>query len=118
MSRVTAGAHTRARHKKVLALAKGYHLGRKNLFRQARQAVIRAGVYSYRDRKVKKRVFRSGWIMALNAAARSRGLTYHELMSRLRGAHSPLDRKVLAELAKRDPAVFDTVVQNITPDNE
>jgi large subunit ribosomal protein L20 len=106
MARVKRGVTARARHKKILSLAKGYRGRKKNAFRLATQAVTRAGVYAYRDRRVKKREFRALWIARINAAAREHGLSYSRLMNGLKKAGIELDRKILAELAVTDSEVF------------
>lgn len=106
MSRVKRGANARARHKKVLAKAKGYRGRRKNVYRVATQAVTKAGQYAYRDRRQRKRDFRSLWIVRINAAARECGLSYSRLMNGLRKAAIEVDRKVLADLAVHDKAAF------------
>ena len=106
MPRVKRGVTARARHKKVLAQAKGYRGRRKNVFRIANQAVTRAGQYAYRDRRQRKRQFRALWIARINAAARANGLSYSRLMNGLRKAAIELDRKVLADLAVADKAAF------------
>ncbi|MCX7901479.1 MAG: 50S ribosomal protein L20, partial [Burkholderiaceae bacterium] len=99
MPRVKRGVTARARHKKVLAQAKGYTQRRKSVFRVAKQAVMKAGQYAYRDRRQKKRVFRALWIARINAAARAQGLSYSTFMAGLKRAAIELDRKVLADLA-------------------
>jgi large subunit ribosomal protein L20 len=106
MSRVKRGVTTHARHRKVIKQAKGYYGRRKNTIRVAKQAVEKAGQYAYRDRKVKKRTFRSLWIQRINAAARANGLTYGRLIDGLRKAGIELDRKVLADIAVREPETF------------
>lgn len=106
MPRVKRGVTARARHKKVLAQAKGYRGRRKNVFRIATQAVTRAGQYAYRDRRQRKRQFRALWIARINAAARANGLSYSRLMNGLKKAAIELDRKVLADLAVADKAAF------------
>jgi large subunit ribosomal protein L20 len=111
MARVKRGVTAHARHKKILAQAKGYKHGRKNIFRLAKQAIIRAGVYQYRDRKVKKREFRASWIIVLNAAAKSHGISYSQFMLGLKKADITLNRKVLAELAQDHPEQFETIIQ-------
>ena len=111
MARVKRGVVAHARHKKVLRRAKGYSGRRKNTIRAAAQAVTRAGQYARRDRRVKKRVFRSLWVCRINAAARARGLTYGRLMHGLTKAGIPIDRKILAELAASEPASFDELVK-------
>ncbi|MBI3769103.1 MAG: 50S ribosomal protein L20 [Deltaproteobacteria bacterium] len=106
MPRVKRGTKTRRRHKKVLKLAKGNVGGRRRGYRQARETVEKGLVYAYRDRKVRKRDFRSLWIVRINAAARLHGLSYSRLMQGLKKAGVDLDRKVLADLAVRDPGAF------------
>jgi len=106
MPRVKRGVTARARHKKVLSQAKGYRGRRKNVFRVAKQAVIRAGQYAYRDRRQRKRVFRALWIVRINAAARECGLSYSRLMNGLKKAGIELDRKVLADIAVFDKPAF------------
>ena len=96
MARVKRGVQARARHKKVLKQAKGYRGARSRTYKVAKQAVMRAGQYAYRDRRVKKRTFRSLWIVRINAAARENGLTYSKLIAGLKKANIDLDRKVLA----------------------
>jgi large subunit ribosomal protein L20 len=109
MPRVKRGVTARARHKKVLALAKGYRGRRKNVFRIAKQAVMKAGQYAYRDRRAKKRVFRALWIARINAASRGLGMTYSKFVAGLKKAEIEIDRKVLADLAVRDPAGFASI---------
>ncbi|OGT80582.1 MAG: 50S ribosomal protein L20 [Gammaproteobacteria bacterium RIFCSPLOWO2_02_FULL_61_13] len=99
MARVKRGVTAHARHKKILNLAKGYRGRKKNVFRLATQAVTRAGVYAYRDRRVKKREFRALWIARINAAAREHGLSYSRFMNGLKKASIEIDRKVLSDLA-------------------
>src|SRR5476649_275369 len=106
MPRVKRGVTARARHKKILALAKGYRGRRKNVYRVAKQAVMKAGQYAYRDRRTRKRVFRALWIARINAAARQCGLTYSVFMNGLKRAAIEVDRKVLADLAVTDMAAF------------
>ena len=106
MARVKRGVNARASHKAVIAAAKGYRERRKNVFRVANQAVTRAGEYAYRDRKQKKRHFRSLWILRINAAARENGLSYSRLISGLNKAAIEIDRKVLADLAVTDKLAF------------
>ena len=110
MPRVKRGVTARARHKKILALAKGYRGRRKNVYRIAKQAVMKAGQYAYRDRRAKKRVFRRQWIARINAASRQQGLSYSRFIAGLKKAAIELDRKVLAELAVNDPAAFNSIV--------
>ncbi len=106
MPRVKRGVTAHARHKKVLEQAKGYRGRRKNVYRVAKQAVTKAGQYAYRDRRTKKRVFRSLWIARINAAARENGLSYSRLIDGLNKSDVDIDRKILAELAVADKAVF------------
>jgi large subunit ribosomal protein L20 len=111
MPRVKRGVTARARHKKVLALAKGFRGRRKNVFRIAKEAVMRAGQYAYRDRRTKKRVFRQLWIARINAATRGLGVTYSKFMAGLKKANVDLDRKILADLAVRDAATFGRIAE-------
>ena len=111
MSRVKRGVTGHARHRKVLKQAKGYYGRRKNTIRVARQAVEKAGQYAYRDRRVKKRTFRSLWIQRINAAARVHGLTYGRFIDGLNKAGIELDRKVLAAIAYDDAATFAEIVK-------
>ena len=113
MPRVKRGVTARARHKKVLALAKGYRGRRKNVYRIAKQAVMKAGQYAYRDRRAKKREFRRLWIARINAASRALGLTYSKFMAGLKKAQIDVDRKVLADLAVHDPAAFGSIVDKV-----
>ena len=113
MSRVKSGVITKARHKKVLKQAKGYFGRRKNTFRIANQAVEKAGQYSYRDRKVKKRVFRSLWIQRINAGCRLHGLKYSSFVNGLKKINLGLNRKVIADLAANDPNTFKKIVDQI-----
>lgn len=106
MARVKGAVRTRARHKKILKLAKGYFGAKSKLFRIANQAVMKSLVYAYRDRKNKKRSFRSLWIARINAAARINGLSYSKFMSGLKKADITLNRKVLADMAVNDSAAF------------
>ena len=113
MPRVKRGVTARARHKKVLALAKGYRGRRKNVFRIAKQAVMKAGQYAYRDRRTKKRVFRQLWIARINAASRGLGLTYSKFVAGLKKAQIDIDRKVLADIAVHDKAAFAGIVEQV-----
>ena len=113
MPRVKRGVTARARHKKILALAKGYRGRRKNVFRIAKQAVMKAGQYAYRDRRTRKRVFRALWIARINAASRSMGITYSKFMAGMKKAAIDIDRKMLAELAVNDPAAFGAIVAKV-----
>ncbi len=106
MPRVKRGVTARAKHKKVIARAKGYQGRRKNVFRVAKQAVIKAGQYAYRDRRQRKRQFRSLWIARINAAARECGLSYSRMINGLKKAGVEVDRKVLADIAVFDKAGF------------
>jgi len=107
MPRVKRGVTARAKHKKVLDAAKGYRGRRKNVFRVAKEAIMKAGQYAYRDRRQKKRVFRALWIARINAGAREFGLTYSRLINGLKKASVEVDRKVLADLAVFDKAAFE-----------
>ena len=111
MARVKRGVTARARHKKVLKAAKGYREARSRVFRVAKQAVTRAGVYAYRDRRVKKRDFRGLWIVRINAGARENGLTYSLFMSGLKKLNILVDRKVLADIAVHDKVGFAALVE-------
>ena len=110
--RVKRGVTARAKHKKILKAAKGMQHNRTRSFRLAKQAVIRALQYSYRDRRNKKRDLRGLWITRINAAARENGTTYGKLIAGLKAANIELDRKVLAELAVNEPAAFSTIVKS------
>jgi large subunit ribosomal protein L20 len=111
MPRVKRGVTAHARHKKILALAKGYRGRRKNVYRVAKQAVMKAGQYAYRDRRQRKRQFRALWIVRINAAARECGLSYSKLMNGLKKAAIEVDRKILADLAVFDKLVFSQFVE-------
>ena len=111
MPRVKRGVTARARHKKVLALAKGFRGRRGNVYRIAKEAVMKAGQYAYRDRRAKKRVFRRLWIARINAGSRALGLTYSKFMAGIKKASIEIDRKVLADLAVNDPAAFASLVE-------
>lgn len=113
MPRVKRGTQSRKRHKNLLARTKGFRQGRKNLVREARQASVRAMHYAFRDRRVKKRTFRSLWIIRLNAALRAHGLTYSKFIPLLAKSDLTLNRKVLSELAAKDPAAFELLVKKI-----
>jgi len=110
MSRVKRGVTTHARHRKIVKAAKGYYGRRKNTFRAANQAVEKAGQYAYRDRKARKRSFRSLWIQRINAATRAHGLTYGRFINGLSRAGIEVDRKVLVDLAVREPGSFKALV--------
>lgn len=113
MARVKRGTQVRKRHKRLLQLTKGYKLGRNNLFRQAKQAVLKAGQYAYRDRRNKKRDFRKLWIVQLNAAARQHGLSYSKFIAGQAKAGISLNRKVLAELSIKAPAEFAKIAAKV-----
>ena len=110
MSRVKRGVTSRAKHKKTLKAAKGFYGRRKNTIRTAKAAVDRAMQYAYRDRKNKKRTFRALWIQRINAAVREGGLTYSRFIAGLGKAGVQVDRKVLSDLAVREPAAFQALV--------
>jgi large subunit ribosomal protein L20 len=111
MPRVKRGVTAHARHKKILKLAKGYRGRRKNVYRVAKQAVMKAGQYAYRDRRQRKRQFRALWIARINAAAREHGLPYSLFMNGLKKAGIDLDRKVLADLAVFDRSAFEKITE-------
>ena len=111
MSRVKRGVVAHAKHKKVLDKAKGYFGARRKVFRVAKQAVIKAGQYAYRDRRQRKRQFRSLWIARINAAARENGMSYSRLIDGLNKANIEVDRKVLADIAVFDKAAFSALAE-------
>jgi large subunit ribosomal protein L20 len=111
MPRVKRGVQARARHKKVIAEAKGYYGARRKVYRVAKQAVIKAGQYAYRDRRQRKRQFRALWIARINAAARENGLSYSRFINGLSKAEIEIDRKVLADLAVFDKAAFSALAE-------
>jgi large subunit ribosomal protein L20 len=113
MPRVKGGFKTRRRRKIILERAKGYYGARSRLYRVATEAVDKALQYAYRDRRVKKREFRSLWIIRINAAARAFGLSYSQLMSRLKKANIVLSRKALADIAYNDPSAFSQLVEKV-----
>ena len=113
MPRVKRGVTARARHKKIIALAKGFRGRRGNVFRVAKEAVMKAGQYAYRDRRNKKRVFRRLWIARINAAARECGLTYSQFTNGLKKASIEVDRKMLADIAVHDKAAFASIVEQV-----
>jgi large subunit ribosomal protein L20 len=113
MARVKRGVVAHAKHKKVLEQAKGFYGRRKNTIRTAKAAVDKAGQYAYRDRKVRKRSFRSLWIQRINAAARIEGLTYSRFISGLERAGITIDRKVLADIAGNDPVAFKAIADQV-----
>lgn len=111
MARVKRGVIARRRHKKVLKQAKGYYGARSRVFRVAKQAVTKAGQYAYRDRRQRKRQFRALWIARINAGARMNGLSYSRFIAGLKKAAIEIDRKVMADLAVHDKAVFAQLVE-------
>ena len=111
MARVKRGVVARRRHKKILNQAKGYYGARSRVFRVAKQAVIKAGQYAYRDRRNRKRAFRALWIARINAGARANGLSYSRLIAGLKKANVEIDRKVLADLAVNEKAAFTAIVE-------
>ena len=111
MARVKRGVQARKRHKKILKLAKGYYNARRKIYRVAKQAVIKAGQYAYRDRKTRKRTYRALWITRINAGARNNGMSYSRFINGLKKADISLDRKVLADMAVHDKAGFAAVVE-------
>jgi len=118
MSRVKRGVQAKKRHKKILKLAKGYRGARSRTFKVANQAVIKAGQYAYRDRKVKKRTFRSLWIIRINAAVREHGLSYSVFMNGLKKANIDLDRRVLANMAVENKEGFASLVSKVKENKE
>ncbi len=113
MPRVKRGVTAHARHKKVIAQAKGYRGRRGNVYRIAKEAVMRAGQYAYRDRRTRKREFRALWIARINAAVREHGITYSAFMNGIKKASIEIDRKVLADLAVVDKAAFAKIVGDV-----
>ena len=111
MPRVKRGVTARARHKKMIAQAKGFRGRRNNVFKIAKQAVMKAGQYQYRDRRTKKRDFRGLWIARINAAVRELGMTYSVFMNGLKKASIDIDRKVLADLAVHDKTAFSKIAE-------
>ncbi len=111
MARVKRGVIAKARHKKVLDQAKGYYGARSKVYRVAKQAVIKAGQYAYRDRRQRKRQFRALWIIRINAAARIQGLSYSRLIHGLNRAEIEVDRKILADIAVHDQAAFAAIAE-------
>lgn len=106
MARIKRGVVAKSRHKKILGKAKGYYGARSKLYKTAKQAVIKAGQYAYRDRRQRKRQFRALWITRINAAARLHGMSYSRLINGLHRADVEIDRKVLADMAVHDPEAF------------
>jgi len=113
MPRAKGGFKTRRRRKKILEKAKGYYGSKSRLYRVATEAVDKALQYAYKDRKVKKREFRSLWIARINAAARALGLSYSQFMLKLKKANIVLNRKVLADMAYNDPSAFSQLVEKV-----
>ena len=113
MARVKRGVVAGRRHKKILGKAKGYYNARRKVFRTAKQAVIKAGQYAYKGRKIKKRDYRALWIQRLNAAARAYGLSYSRLIAGLKTLGLEIDRKALADLAVNEPAAFGAIVEQV-----
>lgn len=113
MPRAKGGFKTRRRRKKVLERAKGYYGSKSRLYRIATEAVDKALQYAYRDRRAKKREFRSLWIIRINAAVRAFGLSYSQFMSRLKNANIALNRKALADMAYNDPSAFSQLVEKV-----
>ncbi|HKS93278.1 MAG: 50S ribosomal protein L20 [Gammaproteobacteria bacterium] len=111
MARVKRSVTSRAKHKKTLGRAKGYYNARRKTVRAAKQAVMKAGQYAFRDRRVRKREFRALWVARINAAARLHGLSYSRFMHGLKRAQVSLDRKLLADIAVSDQAAFATLVE-------
>ncbi len=112
MTRVKGGPHGHLRHKKVLKMAKGYYGSRHLLFRRANEAMLKSMWYAFRDRRVRKRDLRKLWIVRINAAARNNGLSYSRLMHGMKTAGITINRKMLADLAVRDPQAFTAVVES------
>ncbi len=113
MARVKGAMKTRARHKKILKLAKGYRGAKSKLYRTANQAVMKSLAYAYRDRKAKKREFRQLWIARINAAARMNGISYSKFMNGLKNKGIEINRKMLAEIAVSDPEAFKKLVDQV-----
>lgn len=114
MTRVTSGPRTKQRHKKVLELAKGYRMARHKQYTTAKPAVLHAGEYAFMGRKLRKRDFRTLWIVRLNAGLRELGTTYSTFMAKLRTQNVELDRKVLSYFATQKPGIFKKIVENTT----
>ena len=113
MARVKRGVTTHARHKKVIKQAKGYRGRNKNVFRAAIERVEKGLQYAYRDRRVRKRSFRALWIQRINAGARQHGLTYSQFMNGIKRAGIEIDRKVLSDLAVREPDAFKAIAEKV-----
>ena len=117
MPRTRGGFKTRRRRKKVLKMAKGFYGGRSRLYKVAAQAVDRALLNAFRDRRVKKREFRSLWIIRINAAVRALGMTYSQFMNKIKDVNVQLNRKTLADLAYNDPQAFNNLVEMVKKGN-
>ncbi len=117
MPRARGGFKTRRRRKKVLKLAKGFFGARSKLYKVATQAVDKALLHSYKDRRLKKREFRSLWIVRINAAVRAMGMSYSQFMNKLKNMNIQLNRKALADLAYNDPKAFTTLVETVKKGN-
>lgn len=113
MTRVKRGVTTKRRHKKIIALAKGFRGGRSKIFKLAKNAVAKAGMHAYVDRRKKKRDFRALWILRLTAAVRARGMNYSSFIGNMRKKHVILNRKTMSEVAIHNPEVFDKVVEAV-----
>jgi large subunit ribosomal protein L20 len=113
MTRVKGGPVTRRRHKKIIKMASGHRGAKSRHFRSANESVIKSLAYAYRDRRNRKRDMRSLWIVRINAAARQHGLSYSQFMHRLRESNVGLDRKILADLAVREPETFERIVNEV-----
>jgi large subunit ribosomal protein L20 len=111
--RVKTGTARHAKHKKIIKKAKGFQGRRKSVFKLAKQAILKAGQYSYRDRRVKKRTFRSLWIVRINAAVRIHGMSYSEFIQKLEKSKIDINRKMLSDLTVTDPKAFDAIVAKI-----
>lgn len=111
--RVKSGTRTKRRHKKVLKLAKGYWQTRSKLFKKAAEATLHAGQYAYDGRRIKRRDFRSLWIVRINAAVRPEGLSYSQFMTKLKTKKVTIDRKILSQLANEYPTVFKKIVDQV-----
>lgn len=113
MSRVKRGVNTRKRHKKILRLTKGFKGLRKNVFKLAKQAAVKAGTNAYRDRKLKKRTFRTLWIQRISAALLNYNMNYSRFIYNLQNSHIRINRKILADLALNNPASFEAIINTI-----
>ncbi len=113
MARVKRGTTVKKRHKKILEKTRGFRHGRKNLIKRAKEALLKSGVYAYRDRRAKKRAFRRLWIVKINAALREEGLTYSKFIDGLNKSKIDLDRKVLADLAQNHPHAFKKIGEKV-----